>query len=205
MRILKFLALAISIFYLYKLQVEVFKSNSSSVRSLNDFSLQNIDGRYLSLKDFPDSKGFIIVFTCNHCPFAKLYPERINKLNDKYAPLHVPLIAINSIDSLEFEEETLSNMKQKALENKFTFPYLQDPTQEVAKAFGADKTPHAFVIWKENNQWIIKYNGAIDDNGAEPERVTHAFVADAVDALLDGHQVKDPETKSIGCAIKFRH
>ncbi|MEP6795819.1 MAG: thioredoxin family protein [Saprospiraceae bacterium] len=204
MRILKFIALAILIFYLYNLQGEVFKSDSSSVRSVIDFSLQNIDGRYLSLNDFPDSKGFIIVFTCNHCPFAKLYPGRLNKLNEKYAPLHVPLIAINSVDSLDFEEETLMIMKQKALENKFTFPYLRDVTQEVAKTFGADKTPHAFVIWKENNQWIIRYNGALDDNGAEPEKVTHAFVADAVDALLEGHKIKDPETNSIGCAIKFR-
>ena len=95
----------------------------------------------------------------------------------------------------------VKNVKEKG----FSFPYLQDNTQAVAKDFGAVKTPHAFLIWKENNQWKIKYKGAIDDNGAEPKKVTHAYVEEAVDALLHSKTIAVTETRSIGCAIKFRN
>jgi len=171
---------------------------------VNDFSLMNIDGNKVSLANYKDAKGFIIVFTCNHCPFAKLYPPRLNELNNKFKPLGVPLIAISSTDTLMYEEDTYPNMVIKANEEHFNFPYLFDEMQMVAKNFKAQKTPHAFVIWKENNQWIVKYNGAIDDNGMEPEKVTENYVADAVNALLNGKPILTKETKSIGCQIAFR-
>lgn len=171
---------------------------------VNDFSLINIDGKQVSLAYYKDAKGFIIVFTCNHCPFAKLYPPRLNALNSKYAALGVPLIAISSTDTLMYEEDTYPNMVIKANEEHFNFPYLFDEMQSVAKNFKAQKTPHAFVIWKEKNQWIVKYNGAIDDNGMEPEKVTENYVASAVDALLNNKKIMIAETKSIGCQIAFR-
>jgi peroxiredoxin len=95
-------------------------------------------------------------------------------------------------------------MVKKAKKEHFNFPYLYDATQSVAKMFGADKTPHAFVIWKENAQWVIKYSGAIDDNGAEPNLVKNPYVAKDVDALLEGKLVDIPETRSIGCQILMR-
>ncbi len=168
------------------------------------FTLRNIDGRPLSLDAYPDAKGFIVVFTCNHCPFAKLYPERMNALNTKYKPLGLPLIAISSTDTNVFEEDTYPKMVEKAQNEHFNFPYLFDAEQTVAKSFGAQKTPHAYIIWKENGKWAVKYNGAIDDNGAEPTKATKHFVADAADALLNGKAGYVKETKSVGCQINFR-
>lgn len=171
---------------------------------VNDFSLMNVDGNKVSLANYKDAKGFIIVFTCNHCPFAKLYPPRLNELNNRFKPLGVPLIAISSTDTMMYEEDTYPNMVTKAKEEQFNFPYLFDEMQEVAKNFKAQKTPHAFVIWKENNNWVVKYNGAIDDNGMEPKQVSQQYVANAVNALLNGKPILTKETKSIGCQIAFR-
>jgi peroxiredoxin len=169
-----------------------------------DFSLKNVDGKTVSLRDYPEAKGFIIVFTCNHCPFAQLYPPRFNALNDKYSKLGVPLIAISSTDTITYEDDTYSKMVAKAKREHFNYPYLFDGNQVVAKNFAAQKTPHAFLIWKENGQWVVKYNGAIDDNGMEPENVETPYLANAVDAVLAGKAPEEPETKSIGCQIIFR-
>jgi peroxiredoxin len=185
-----------------------FLINSFTIKKfreeIKDFNLKNIDGKYISLNDYRDAKGFIIVFTCNHCPFAKLYPQRFNELNTKYKPLGIPLIAISSTDTIMYEEDTYSRMIMKALNEKFNFPYLFDEEQLVAKNFNAQKTPHAFVIWKENEKWILKYSGAIDDNGAEPKKVQNHFVSNAIEDLLNNREIKIPETKSIGCQIYFR-
>jgi peroxiredoxin len=174
------------------------------VKFVNDFSLLNVNGKYVSLKDYPDAKGFIIVFTCNHCPFARLYPARMNALNKKYASLGVPLIAISSSDTVSYEDDTYPAMAATAKQENYNFPYLFDGTQKVAENFAAQKTPNAFVIWKENGQWAVKYTGAIDDNGAEPDKVTHAYVQDAVDELLKGDTVSLAATRSVGCQIQFR-
>ncbi len=176
-----------------------------SEKMLNDFSLKNTDGKNVSLKNYPHAKGFIIVFTCNHCPFAKLYPQRLNKLNAKYKSLDVPLIAISSTDTLVYEEDSFTEMIKRSNDEKFNFPYVSDNTQSVAKNFGAQKTPHAFVIWKEKGEYTIKYNGAIDDNGADPDKVKEHYIEKAVDALLHGKEVETKETKSLGCQIHFRN
>ena len=173
-------------------------------KDIVDFKLKNVDEKIVSLSSFTDAKGFIIVFTCNHCPFAKLYPPRLNNLNNKFKPLGVPLIAISSTDTMMYEEDTYPNMVIKANEEHFNFPYLFDEMQVVAKNFKAQKTPHAYVIWKENKQWVVKYNGAIDDNGMEPEKVTETYVSNAVNELLTNQPIKTSETKSIGCQIAFR-
>ena len=173
-------------------------------KDIVDFKLKNVDEKIVSLSSFTDAKGFIIVFTCNHCPFAKLYPPRLNDLNNKFKPLGVPLIAISSTDTMMYEEDTYPNMVTKANEEHFNFPYLFDEMQVVAINFKAQKTPHAYVIWKENEKWIVKYNGAIDDNGMEPEKVTETYVSNAVNELLTNQPIKTSETKSIGCQIAFR-
>lgn len=181
-----------------------FDFQAPPISDIQDFRLKNVDGRMVSMKDFPDAKGFIIIFTCNHCPFAKLYPPRLNALNAKYKPLGYPLIAISSTDTILYEEDTYPKMVEKATSEAFNFPYLFDETQSVAQNFKAQKTPHAYVLQKVKRNWVVRYNGAIDDNGGEPEAVTQAFVADAVDALLAGKAVAVHETKSIGCQIYFR-
>jgi peroxiredoxin len=169
-----------------------------------DFSLKNVDGKTISLNNYPDAKGVIIVFTCNHCPFAKLYPKRLNQLNKKYMPLGVPLIAISSTDTLMYAEDCYDKMVAKAKSGKYSFPYLYDSSQSVARNYHAERTPQAFLLWKENGRWIIKYEGAIDDNGAEPELVKENYIVNAIEELINGNPVSNPSTKSIGCKINFR-
>ncbi|MCX6293935.1 MAG: thioredoxin family protein [Sphingobacteriales bacterium] len=185
--------------------VLIIKSFAQNDTTSLDFSLKNVDGNLVSLKDYSDAKGFIIIFTCNHCPFAKLYPKRLNKLKKKYSNKGFPLLAISSTDTILYAEDTYDNMVIKANKEKFNFPYLYDETQSVAKLYKAERTPQAFVLFKENKTWVIKYNGAIDDNGAEPKKVKVDYVSDAVDALLKNQKVLITETKSIGCKIMFRN
>ena len=173
-------------------------------QTVRGFKLINTDGKMVSLNDYPDAKGFIVIFTCNHCPFAKLYPPRFNEMQQKYKFFGVPVIAISSTDTIQYEEDSYIEMVKKARAENFHFPYLHDAEQLVAKDFKAQKTPHAYVIWKVKGKWVVKYNGAIDDNGAEPENVTEPYVTNAVDALLRKKKVKVSETKSIGCQIYFR-
>jgi glutathione peroxidase-family protein len=171
---------------------------------VSDFSLKNIDGKMVSLRNYADAKGFIIVFTCNHCPFAKAYESRIIDLDKKYAAKGFPVIAINPNDPNTVPEDSYDNMIARAKEKNYSFPYLFDETQDVAHAFGATRTPHVFVVKKENGKNILKYIGAIDNNSEEPEKVTQRFVEDAVNALLSGKSVPTTETKAIGCTIKWR-
>lgn len=171
---------------------------------ISDFKLRNVDNQFLKLSDYSDAKGFVVVFTCNHCPFAKLYPQRLNAMNEKYKALGVPLIAINSMDTLVYEDESFVLMQEKAKTEHLNFPYLYDPKQSVGKNFGAEHTPQAFVIWKEQNHWLVKYSGAIDDNGEHPE-LAKSFVNEAVEELLQGKAVTTPKTQSFGCRIFYRN
>ncbi len=182
----------------------LFGFSPANDRTVDDFSLKNVNGKFVSLKDYSRAKGFIIVFTCNHCPYAKQYPPRLNELNKKYNRLGVPVIAISSADTVNYEEDSYAKMVAKAKNEHFNFPYLFDAQQTVAKYFAAKKTPHAFVIWKENGKWTVKYSGAIDDNALHADLVKSHYVADAVDALLNGKEVATKETRSIGCQINFR-
>ena len=176
----------------------------SQTNEITNFTLKNVDCKLVSLSDYPHAKGFIIIFTCNHCPFAKLYPERLNKLNDTYKKIGVPLIAISSMDTISYEDDSYLLMIQKAKKEKFKFPYLYDADQSMAKLFGAQKTPHAIVIWKNGEHFEIKYSGAIDDNGMHPKQVKNEYIRLAVDELLQGKTVKIPATMTIGCQIYFR-
>ena len=182
----------------------VFTNKATPETTVKDFSLLNTDGKMVSLGNYPDAKGFIVVFTCNHCPFAKLYPKRFNEMTVKYKKLGVPVIAISSTDTVTYEEDSYALMVKKAKKEQLKFPYLYDNTQAVAKDFKADKTPHAYVIWKEDNKYVVKYNGAIDDNGFEPKKVENPYVMNAVDSLLANKNVNVKDTKSIGCKIYFR-
>lgn len=167
-----------------------------------DFSLKNIDGKMVSLVDYKDAKGFIITFTCNTCPFAVMYEDRIQALNEKYAPKGYPVIAImpNNIDVKP--GDALPEMKKRAEEKGFTFPYLMDQGQNVYPKFGATKTPHIYILEKTNKGNVVKYIGAIDDNHRDASAVKVKFVENAVDALLNGKEVERKETKAIGCSIK---
>lgn len=189
---------------LIALTVFLLAAGRKRERVVDDFQLMNVDGSMVSLADYPNAKGFVIVFTCNHCPFAKLYPQRFNQFYAEYESKGVPLIAISSTDTVMYEEDTFARMQAKASAEHFLFPYLWDAQQTVAKNFNAQKTPHAYVIWKEKGRWVVKYSGAFDDNGAHPELVQEPYVMKAVDALLTCRKVDVAETASIGCKIYFR-
>jgi peroxiredoxin len=186
------------------LLVTAFSTDSRIGKTVSDFKLISTGGSVVSLSNYPAAKGFIVVFTCNHCPFAKLYYERLNALHTEFSKQGVPLLAISSTDTVMYQSDSYDNMKALAKQKGFKYPYLFDGTQTVAKNFRADKTPHAFVIWKVNGTWQIKYNGAIDDNGNEPTEVKTRYLANAVNELLAGKPVTVQETKSIGCSIHYR-
>lgn len=169
-----------------------------------DFKLKNIDGKMMSLADVPNAKGYIVVFTCNHCPFSVAYEDRIIALDKKYKPLGYPVVAINPNDVVRVPDDSYDNMIQRAKDKQFTFPYLHDETQEVAKAFGATRTPHVFILKRDNNRNTLKYIGAIDNNSDDASAVTSKFVEDAADALIAGKTVTATETKAIGCTIKWK-
>ncbi|MFT6879669.1 MAG: peroxiredoxin [Arcticibacterium sp.] len=168
-----------------------------------DFSLLNIDGNKKSLASFRDAEGFILVFTSNHCPFSKAYEDRLVALDAKYASLGYPIIAINPNDPRAYEEDTRENMRKRAIEKKFTFPYLVDD-KGIGQVYGAKRTPQVFVLKKERGKNIVKYIGAIDDNAQDVSSVNKKYVEDAVDNLLADKPVVTQNTKAIGCAIKWR-
>lgn len=166
------------------------------------FTLKNIDGNMVSLSDYSQEKGVIVIFTCNHCPYAKAYEDRIIALDKKYRPLGFPVVAINPNDPEIQPEDCYEKMIERAKEKGFTYPYLIDEKQEVYPAYGAVKTPHVFLLQKENDQFVVRYIGAIDDNYEKPEEVKQKFVEMAVDALIAGKPVNPETTVAIGCSIK---
>ncbi|MEE1897195.1 thioredoxin family protein [Flavobacterium rakeshii] len=167
-----------------------------------DFSLKNIDGKKVSLKDFKDAKGYIVVFTCNHCPYAKAYEDRIVALDKKYKKQGYPVIAINPNNPEKLKDDSFENMQVRAKEKGFTFPYLLDEGQKIYPQYGATKTPHVYVLQKTAKGNVVKYIGAIDDNYEDEAAVTKKYVEDAVNSLLKGKEVSVKETKAIGCSIK---
>lgn len=169
-----------------------------------DFSLKGTDDNMYTLAQFKDAKGFIVIFTCNHCPYAKAYEERIIALDKKYKDLGYPVIAINPNDPAAQPEDSFDLMKQRANEKGFTFPYLFDEGQKIYPQYGATKTPHVYLLQKEGDKNIVKYIGAIDNNHENANDVTEKYVEAAVDALLAGKDIATKETKAIGCTIKVK-
>ena len=169
-----------------------------------DFKLKNVDGSFVSMSDYPDAKGFTVIFTCNHCPFAKAYEDRIIAIHNKYSPKGMPVIAINPNDPEVVAADSYEEMKKRAKEKNFPFPYLVDETQEVYKTYGATRTPHVFVLKRENKDLIVSYIGTIDDNYKDANEVRQHYLPDALDAILQGTMPDPAVTKAIGCSIKTR-
>ena len=170
----------------------------------SDFELKNVDGKMISLSDFPDAKGFVVIFTCNHCPYAQAYQDRIIALDQAYKSRGYPVIAVNSNNPVNDPRETYENMIVRAKEKGFTFPYLKDPDQNVLMKYGALYTPTVYLLQKDNNNNLtVKYVGAIDDNYSNPSAVKVPYVQNALDALLSGHDPEPGFTKAIGCGIPY--
>jgi peroxiredoxin len=169
-----------------------------------DFSLKNVNGKMVSMSNFKTAKGFIVVFTCNHCPFSQAYESRIIDLHKRYQAKGWPVIAINPNDPVREPEDSYANMQKRALEKKYPFPYLLDDTQEVARRFGATRTPHVFLLKKSDKKLVLHYIGAVDDNSEEPEQVQQRYVETAIAELEAGTAVTRQVTKAIGCGIKWK-
>lgn len=168
----------------------------------DDFRLKNIDGKMVSLADYKNAKGYIVTFTCNTCPYAVGYEDRIIALNNKYASKGYPVIAIMPNNPDVQPGDSMEKMKERAQSKGFTFPYLMDEGQTVYPKYGATKTPHVFVLQKTSKGNVVKYIGAIDDNYQDASAVKTKYVENAVDALLNGSDVPEKETRAIGCTIK---
>ena len=168
--------------------------------TIEDFSLKNVDGNKISLKDYDDAKGFIIIFTCNTCPYSLANEDRIIALQDKYEELGYPVIAINPNDPKAQPGDSFEKMKVRAEEKGFNFPYLFDKGQKVYPKFGASKTPHVYIVSKPAMK--VEYIGAIDDSSRDANAVKVKYVETVVNELLAGKTPSITETRAIGCSIK---
>lgn len=167
-----------------------------------DFSLKNIDGNMVSLSDFEDAKGFLVIFTCNTCPYAVAYEDRIIALDNKYKAKGVPVIAIMPNNPDTKPGDAFDKMTNRAADKGFTFPYLIDEGQQVYPQYGATRTPHVYLLEKKDAGNVVRYIGAIDDNYQDAASVEEKYVENAVDAMLNGKEIEVKTTKAIGCSIK---
>lgn len=166
-----------------------------------DFKLKSVDNKWYSMADYKDAKGFIVVFTCNHCPFAVKYEDRIIELAKKYKPKGYVLLAINPNDPVAQPDDSFEKMQERAKEKKFPFPYLFDEGQKIYPQYGATKTPHVFLL---DQHKVVKYIGAIDDNVEDAKAVKEKYLENAISALEKGLAPNPSTTKAIGCSIKVK-
>lgn len=194
-----FLALALLL-----LGTASFASNDPGLKvgdKAPDFRLRNVDGKMVSLADYKDAKGYVVVFTCNHCPYAVAWEDRIIELHRKFAPEGYPVIAINPNDPAVQPEDSEEAMKRRAEEKSFPFAYLFDAGQKVFPQYGATKTPHVYLLDKDR---VVRYIGAIDDNFSDAAAVEKHFLADAINALRQGTSPDPALTRAVGCSIKVK-
>lgn len=167
------------------------------------FALKNVDGKVVNILDYNTRKGLVVVFTCNHCPYAKAYEQRIIDLQTTYG-LDFQVVAINPNDATEYPDDSYEKMIVRAKEKGFNFPYLYDGTQEVAKAYGALKTPQVYVLSKDEHGFVVEYIGAIDDNYVNAKKAKNKYVESAIKALVAGEKVNPTTTVAVGCSVKWK-
>jgi len=166
-----------------------------------EFQLKGADDKEYSLQSFKDKNIVVIIFSCNHCPYVKAYEDRFIKIQKTYKNKGVILVAINSNDALNYPEDSFDNMKNRSKQKNFNFPYLRDETQDIARAYGAERTPEVFVF---DEKRILRYHGRIDDNVYQPDQVNQHYLVDALECLIEGKQVSVDDTQPVGCTIKWK-
>ena len=167
----------------------------------HDFSLEGIDSKIYSLKSYSEKEIIVIIFMCNHCPYVKAVLKRIIDLQNEFIDRGVQLIGINPNDATRYPDDSLENMKIIAKENDFSFPYLIDPSQEVAKSYNAVCTPDLYVYGKNRK---LVYRGRIDDNWEDSEKVTQQDLKLALENILSGETITSKQIPSMGCSIKWK-
>lgn len=163
-------------------------------------NLPGVDGARHSLDDFADAKALVVVFSCNHCPYVKAYEDRMQQVHADYQGQGVAMVAINSNDAQEYPEDSFEEMQARAEEKGFTFAYVFDETQDVARAYGAQCTPHVLLFDADRK---LAYQGRFDGEKDDPEAGGAKDVRRALDAVLAGQPVPEPTTRAFGCSIKW--
>lgn len=170
-----------------------------------NFSLPNVvDDQLVSLADYKDHRAVAVIFSCNHCYYVVAYEDRIKHIHDTYAPQGIPVVAISSNDIVQYPQDAPDLMKRRAEDKGFGFPYLYDESQEIAKAFGAERTPHVFLLQYQDAGWTVLYKGAIDDNWQHPKEVKETYLADNIEAFLQEEKLPYADKPPVGCSIKWK-
>ena len=169
-----------------------------------DFTLPNIDGKEYSLADVTladgsQPKGYIVVFTCNTCPYAVANEDRLIELHNKMAKKGYPVVAIQPNDPQVKPGDSMEKMKQRAAEKGFPFLYLMDEKQEIFPLYGATRTPEIYLL---DQEMTLRYTGAIDNSAMDASAVSIKYVEDAVEAIEKGNDPEPNFTRALGCSIK---
>jgi len=165
-----------------------------------EFSLKGTDGKVYSLKDFAEAKVLVIFFICNHCPYVIGSDEVTRKTANKFAAQGVKFVGINSNSKNTYADDSFEHMVERMAEHKFPWVYLHDETQDVARAYGALRTPHFFVFNKERK---LVYTGRGVDNPRDTSKMTVNDLENALEELLGGKEITTPATNPIGCNVKW--
>jgi peroxiredoxin len=172
-----------------------------TAQPLIPFRLKNVDGNALSPEDFSGAKALAVIFWCNHCPYVRAWEDRVIALQREYADRGVQFLLVNANDAQKYPGDSYEEMQKRAEEKGYPFPYLVDETQEVARQYGAERTPEIFLF---DEARTLRYHGAPDDNYDDPNAVSHQYLRDAIEAVLNGTAPSESETPPRGCTIKWR-
>lgn len=165
------------------------------------FTLIGVDDRHYSLANYANKGILVIIFSCNHCPYVRAWEDRMVQIQADYARRGVQLLAINANDAVKYPDDSFARMKARADEKNFNFPYLYNENQEVARLYGAERTPEVFLF---DTRGSLCYHGAIDDNYEDPEAITQHYLRAAIEAVLSNQQPAVAQTKPVGCTIKWK-
>lgn len=165
-----------------------------------DVKMKNVDGKELSLSEVAGQQGTLVIFTCNHCPWAKAWEERIATLGNEYAKRGIGVIAVNANDPKTNAADSYEGMVERAKQRNFQFAYVVDAGSTVAKAFGAERTPEVFLFDAKGQ---LVYHGTVDDNAENAAAVKQHYLRDALESVASGKPVAVAETKALGCTIKY--
>jgi peroxiredoxin len=165
------------------------------------FELRGVDGGVHALEDYADKEAVAVAFTCNHCPYAQAWEGRLIRIQSDYGARGVQLVAINANDPNKYPDDSFPRMKEHAEERGFNFPYLHDESQEVARAYGAQRTPEIFLFDKSG---VLRYHGTVDDNYDDPAAARSHYLIDAIEAVLEDREPAIAQTTPVGCTIKWR-
>ena len=196
MKTSSFMALVASM----SLTASAFGLNIGDKAPSTTVKMKNVDGSEVSIADVAGKEGTLVIFSCNHCPFVKAWQNRIASIGNVAKGKGVGVIAINPNDPAAYAEDSFTEMQARAKQLGFTFPYVVDATSDVARTFGATRTPEAFLFGKDGK---LVYHGAIDDS-QKADQVAKHFLQDAIDAATAGKDIPVKETKFVGCGIKYR-